>query len=129
MVFLARKGLCIKFTPFYSFLNKNQLIASPLLPAKWRLSFYLAYSDLFFVEIMIFLAVSISFEKVNFAKRHQTSRNLSLFGTGKCCRQTRAFLLNQCNHYSVFAVKKHIFKFCLSLLNLCYLQCRASILG
>lgn len=54
MVFLARNGLCIKFTPFYSFLNKNQLIASPLLPAKWRLSFYLAYSNLFFVAIMIF---------------------------------------------------------------------------
>lgn len=48
MVFLARNGLCLKFTPFCSFLHKNQLIASPLLPAKCRLSFYLVCSNLFF---------------------------------------------------------------------------------
>lgn len=136
MIFLARKRLYIKFIPFYSFFNKNQLIASSPLPAKWRLSFYLAYSNLFSVEVMIFLDLSFSFEKINFAKWHKSSTSTSWFGPEKCCVQTRTFLLrpvelllNVCQWY-IKKRKKHMYKFSLNLLNLYNigLQCSASIL-
>lgn len=76
-MYLDRKRLYIRFIPFYSFLNKKQLIASPLLLAKWRPSFYLAYFNLFSVEVMIFLDVSFPFEKINFANWHKTFANTS----------------------------------------------------
>lgn len=76
---------------------------------------------------MIFLDVSVSFEKINFEKQHKISTNTSSFEPLKCCAQTRIFLFTIITQRLPVAYENRL-KFCLNLLRFCYsgLQCSIS---